>query len=228
MITANADQTSPWKIRNARKGVDGERHRRKTEEVGSIPVQLSRHSFEMDPPENEGKRDERRQHATPHDQPVSEPAERAATGDESVEREIGDDPPDPVAGVPHGEAAAEEHLPAAPPVERRRRSLQPHRVAVRDCERGEQDSKRVADQSRVEMGEIPRADHDENGQNRGEQHAPGGCPDSFDTHAKEGVHRDGRIRKHVASRDDIGHVQSRATVTVVAARFIASEKTATS
>ena len=72
---------------------------------------------------------------------------------------------------------AKNDLPAAPPVHPRRRPLQPHRVAIGDAEGREQRRERVADQRRVEVRQVARADHDQAAERGGEQEAPAGRPE---------------------------------------------------
>ncbi|PYJ15501.1 MAG: hypothetical protein DME96_13215 [Verrucomicrobia bacterium] len=55
-------------------------------------------------------------------------------------------------------AAPEENLPAAPPIERGGRTLQPHRIAVGDAEHGKERGEGVSHQGRIEAREIARSD----------------------------------------------------------------------
>ncbi len=50
--------------------------------------------------------------------------------------------------------------------------MQPHRIAVADPERGEERGERVADESRVEVLQVPRAHHDQRGQTGGHECRP--------------------------------------------------------
>jgi hypothetical protein len=63
--------------------------------------------------------------------------------------------------------------------------MQPHRIAVGDGERGEEDGKGIADQSGVEMLQVSRADNDQDGQHGGEKNAPGDGHDSLAAHSAE-------------------------------------------
>ena len=63
--------------------------------------------------------------------------------------------------IPPDETRAQEDLPPAPPVQSRGRTLEPHRVAVRDPERRKQRRERVANERGVEVVQVARADYDQ-------------------------------------------------------------------
>src|SRR5262249_39298284 len=81
-------------------------------------------------------------------------------------------------------AAAEEHLPAALPVQGRRRTLQPHDVPVSQAEGREQGSERVADQRRVKFAQVARAEDDQRGEPSCNQKPPQECLDLFARHER--------------------------------------------
>ena len=99
-------------------------------------------------------------------------------------------------GVAPEAARTEERLPPPPPVDARRRAPEPHRVAVRQPERGEEDGERVPHQGRVEVLEVPRADDDEDGEDRRHTESPGGRAEGVgrDRTAGEGHGGDGTQR----------------------------------
>ena len=68
--------------------------------------------------------------------------------------------------------AREERLPAAPPVHSRRRPIDPHRVAIGDAEHGEERGEGVADERRVEVREVARADDDGGGEQQRPERRP--------------------------------------------------------
>src|SRR5690606_39922249 len=111
-----------------------------------------------------------------------EAAEPAPPEDEPVGEHLRADAPDPRAEVAQPPAALEERLPPPPPVDARRRALEPHRVAVRQPERGEEHREGVAHEGRVEVLEVPRADDDEGGQRDGDDQAPRGRSGGFSGH----------------------------------------------
>src|SRR3954449_9646818 len=117
-----------------------------SEDVGPVRLHVARYRLEMDPAENQRKRDREREDAAPHDQRVRQSADAVALEDEAVQREVGGHAYEPVANVAREVLAAEKELPSAVPVTARRRPLKPHRIAVGDAERREQHGERVADQ----------------------------------------------------------------------------------
>src|SRR5205807_2266425 len=139
-------------------GVDGKRAGGEAEDERAVRADVARYRLEVYPAEDEGKRDGEGEDAAPHDQRVGHAAGPPAPEDEAVQRKIGRDAREPVADVRRQILAAEEYLPAAVPIAARRRALQPHRVAVRDGKRGEEDGEGVADQRGVEVLQVARAD----------------------------------------------------------------------
>ena len=67
---------------------------------------------------------------------------------------------------------AKEDLPAPLPVKRGRWALKPHGIPVGDAEGRKQRGKRIADESRVNIGQVPGPDHNQPTQARGDQHPP--------------------------------------------------------
>jgi hypothetical protein len=68
--------------------------------------------------------------------PVRGAAQPAAAENESVCGERDEESPNRLQKIPADEPRRQEYRPASPPVHAGWRSLEPHRVAVRDAERG--------------------------------------------------------------------------------------------
>ena len=145
---------------NATGGLDREVLHRDAEHERAVHVQVARHRLEVNPAPDQREGDRRGEQAAPHDQPVREPAQPAAPEDEAVGGELEQRAAAQADGVAGQRAAREERLPAAPPVHARRRPLQPHRVAIGDAERREERREGVADERRVEVLQVARADDD--------------------------------------------------------------------
>src|SRR5690606_28866325 len=101
---------------------------------------------EVEPAENQRKRDQDGDDAAPHDQEVREAPEAVPLEDEAVRQDLGAEASEPHAEVTEPEAAFEKGLPASPPVYARRRALQPHGVAIGEPERGKENGERVGDE----------------------------------------------------------------------------------
>src|SRR5688572_13835941 len=112
-------------------------NRWKAENISPIPVEVARFGGEVHPAEDQWKGDGEGDEAAPHDEEVRRPAQAAALEDEVVAREISRQSLSETSRIAGQPAPAEKHLPAAFPVEPRRRSLQPHRVAISHAEHGE-------------------------------------------------------------------------------------------
>src|SRR5262245_52642590 len=145
-------------------GMDPEREGGKPEDERPVALEVAGGALEMEPAEDERERDGDGDQATPHDEEMRQAAEAAAGEDEAVGGEVARDVPHPVGGVPSEPSPPDEHLPAAPPEHGRRRALQPHRIAVREAEGGEQDRGGVGGEGGVEVCEAAGADPDEHGE----------------------------------------------------------------
>src|SRR5437868_1553280 len=110
---------------------------RKAEYESAIGGRVVRHSFEVDQPEHKRERNGKSDEAAPHNEPVSHTGALAPAEDETVKGEISNDPLKPVRKISNQMLGPKEDLPAALPVESRRRSLKPHSIAVSDTESGE-------------------------------------------------------------------------------------------
>ena len=167
-------------------GVDREFSARHTEDEGPIALDVAGHGLEVDPSPDEGKRDRGGDEAAPHDEPVGGPAGSTPPEDEVIERKDADDALGPGGEVGEEPVTREEHLPAAPPEERRRRALQPHGVAVRNPKHGKQRGECVANERRVEVGEVAGADGDQRRHQERRHNTSCTCADRFST---QGWHR---------------------------------------
>jgi hypothetical protein len=85
---------------------------------------------------------------------VRQAARVIAFEDEPIQREVAADASEPIANVSGEILTPEEDLPSADPVFARRRTVQPRRIPIRDGERGEENRKRVADQSGIKVREV--------------------------------------------------------------------------
>ena len=101
----------------------------------------------------------------------------------------------------------EERLPPATPVHARRRTLQPHRVAIADPERGEERRERVADERRVEVLQVSRPDDDRGRQRGGDERGPRAGSDTLERLTRG--HRQGLRPRDVARPEDalVGRAQ---------------------
>src|SRR5262245_16729463 len=117
-----------------------------TEYVDAIRVHRGWHALEVKPAPDEGEGDRGGEDTAPHDRRVRRAAERATSEDEPVGSDLDEGATRESRGVACEETWRGERLPSATPVHARRRTLQPHRVAVRDAERGEQRRKSIADE----------------------------------------------------------------------------------
>src|SRR5690606_13057950 len=113
---------------------------------------------------------------------VSEPAYPVPVPDERRGRDVEYDALRPFDQVAEQDAT-EEDLPAAAPVDERRRAMEPHRVAIRDAECGEQRRERIADQRGVEVRQIARADDDGNAEQQRDCKPPHRRADDFLRHS---------------------------------------------
>ena len=145
---------------------------REAKHVRSIEVKATRHRLEMNPTPHQRKRDRRRQDAAPHDQPVCGAAETASAEDETICSEGEEESSNGFKEVHADEPWRQKHRPAAPPIHPRRRTPEPHRVPVGNAEGREESRERVADQCRIEMIQVARAEDDQTGKNCRRGQAP--------------------------------------------------------
>jgi hypothetical protein len=73
----------------------------------------------------------------------------------------------------------EKDLPTTPPVHSRRRTLEPHGVAVGNAKGREKRRERVTDQRRIEVIEIAGAENDQHRKDRRCDHTRDARPDLF-------------------------------------------------
>src|SRR5262245_61373099 len=152
--------------------MNGKSKGRKAEDVNAIPVDVVRERIEAEPAEDQRESDGNRNEAAPHDAQMSQTAQPAAADDEPVEGEQDADAPAELLDVFPEVAAAEEDLPAALPVQGRRRPLQPHGVAIGQAEGCEQGGEGVADQCRVKFPQVTRPQDDQEGESSADQQPP--------------------------------------------------------
>jgi hypothetical protein len=170
----------------AEQGRDGKVHHGEAKHVRAVQLQVARHGLEVDPSPHERERDRGGEHAAPHDEPVGRAAQPAAAEDEAVGGKFEERAPPEFGGVDADGARREEHLPPALPVQPRRGTLQPHRVAIADAERREECGEGIADQRRVEVIQVTRAGDDQKSEDSAGEQAPGSRPDPFARDAGHG------------------------------------------
>ncbi len=129
----------------------------------------------MDPAEDQRKGDQHRQHAAPEEELVHPPAQDRALADEGLGREVGPGQRQQAAEAAQDAEPADE-LPAAAPVDLRRRLLQPDPVVVDHAPGGEDRGEGVDHQGRIEILQVARADHDGGHQGAGPEGGPGAGP----------------------------------------------------
>src|SRR4030095_11243377 len=110
---------------------------RDTKDKRAVSVEVAGNRLKVDPPPHQWKRDRRREHATPHDQPMGQATQPPALEDVGIRRKIHERAATQAQRVATHRSTGEERLPAATPVHPRGWTVQPHRVAVTDAERGE-------------------------------------------------------------------------------------------
>src|SRR5690606_10617669 len=104
------------------------------EDEGEVALLRVGRRLEMNPTERQGKRDCGREHDSPEKKHVSGPTQVGSASDESLSDDVVPEERDEPEEVSRKSTRGEEELPSSPPVEPRRRTPEPHRVAVADAE----------------------------------------------------------------------------------------------
>src|SRR5947209_2647636 len=136
----------------------------KAEDVGTIAA-LS-FQLEMHPAEDEREGNQRGEDAAPHNQRVHQPARETAPCDKLLLDQIVRNRLCRARRVGQKFFALAEELPAAPPVDARRGTPQPQRIAIDQCAEGHDARHRVAEERGIVMLKVARADDDERSQKR--------------------------------------------------------------
>src|SRR5688572_23180911 len=109
------------------------RQRWKAEHIGAVRLKIIRNGLEVDPTKDQGERNCRRNHATPHQQPMRRAAQLSAPPDERIESKHDSDAARELKKIEAQVARLQKELPAADPVTPSRRALKPHRVPIRNA-----------------------------------------------------------------------------------------------
>src|SRR5262249_41314818 len=126
----------------------------------------------MDPSEHQGKRNGDGDDTSPHDQNMCNPTQSVPAKNKEVRSKVTWHSQKPLANVARQIAWVHKNLPTPFPVECGWRSLQPHRIAVRYAECGEENRKCIPHQRRIEVREIARTEDDQCSQNSSKQSSP--------------------------------------------------------
>ena len=97
----------------------------------------------MEPAEDEGKGDSDGDDTAPHNEQMGDATHFVTGQDETVDEDVVEDVAAPGAQVAGAVAAFEKGLPAAFPVNGRRRPLQPHGIPVGETKSGKKNSGRI-------------------------------------------------------------------------------------
>jgi hypothetical protein len=183
-ITRNDAHTSPWKTANAASEPVWNGGGREAEDDDAVGLELAEHRLEVEPAEDEREGDRHGEDAPPHDEHVGQPAQRVAPEDEPVGQHLAAE-----AVQPRPQRCA-----AGSRAGRRRPSRAASRAwsagaratccSGRSARRWRRGREGVGHQRRVEVGQVPRSDQDEDGQqHRGDQPPDDRLPD-FRDHAE--------------------------------------------
>src|SRR5215468_9960475 len=114
----------------------------------------------MDPAKHKRKSDRDRDNASPHDQHVRAPTSFTALENKEVHTKLFRYARKPLRYVSQQVTRSQKDLPATFPVQRGRRTLQPHRVAIGNAESREENGECVSHQRRIKVRQVARTKHD--------------------------------------------------------------------